>query len=151
MSNTIILTGRGIRQEGVANGAITPGDLIEMDGTGASPTVARHSTAASNAVRVFAVENEVVGKEMTVDYATGDNVLFEAVHSGQTVQATVAAAAPAIVRGDFLESAGDGTVRVAVADTATDTAQREAIVAVALEDVDNSGGGAKVWIRAMVV
>lgn len=136
--NTIVLKGNGIRKERAAEAAITPGDLIEVTSTG---TVQRHSTAGGNAQRAFAVENEVVGKEISEDYAAGDNVLYEVLPPGCEVNALVAAGAAAIVKGDYLESDGTGKLRKLATSAATSEAQRASVVAVALEDVDNSAGG----------
>ncbi len=148
-TETIVLKGRGIREEGVAADTITPGDLIER--TANPDEVQRHSTAAANAAKMVAVENEVVGNGIDVDYAAGDNVLFENVQSGQVVFGLVAAGASAITRGDYLESAGDGTLRLVSSNTATSASQRAGVIAQAREAVDNSGGADKVRIRAVIL
>lgn len=145
---TIVLKGRGIRDETLAAGTITPGHLIEHDGT---DHVVVHSTAAANAQKMFAVENELIGNDIDVDYLTGDTTLYEHVVRGGMVNALLAAAATAVPNGAFLESAGDGTLRILTADAATDQGQRESIVAIAREAVDNSGGGTPVRIKVEVV
>lgn len=127
-----------------AASAIIPGHLVEEVGG----EVQEHSTAAANAQKLFALTNLPVGGTIDDVYVAATTVRYGAAHAGQKVFGLVAAAAPAIVDGDALESAGDGTLRKAVADAATDTAQRDAIVAYATEDVDNSGGGAAVRIKA---
>ena len=104
-----------------------------------------------NAIPLFALENEVIGNPITEDYLDNDLVIAMFMPPGAEVYALVAASAAAIVRGDFLESAGDGTLRIATADAATDTAQREAMVATAIEDVDNSGGGTEARIKVEVL
>lgn len=144
---TIVLKGNhlAIRKEAFAQAAITPGDLIELVG---DDNVQKHSVAAGNAQKAFAVENEVVGKGIDTDYAINDTVLYGVFARGTEVYARVAAGAPAIVRGAILESAGDGTLRAQVVAAATSQAQRESAVAVALQTVDNSGGGAAVRIKA---
>ncbi len=189
-AKTIVLRGKGIRKERLATAvAITPGYLIER--TPSASTVREHGTAGGFAQRMFAVENEVVGGGIDDDYAASDNILYEVLPPGAEVFALLAASAPAIVEGDLLESAGDGTLRVqvAVADltddsggTASDTLvaitgsyveatientvaslaakinallpgarQGGAIVAIAMEDVDNSGGGGEVRIKVELV
>jgi hypothetical protein len=100
---------------------------------------------------MFAFENELAGKTITDQYAIGDQVLCMVCAPGAEVLMVLAASAAAIVIGDYLESAGDGTVRLGVADAATDTAQRRAIVGMALEAVDNSGGGTEVFIKVEVL
>lgn len=146
---TIMLKGRGIRDEALAAVSINPGYLLER--TTSADTIQPHSTAAASAQKIFAVENELAGSEITVQYAIGDTTFFESAGPGQMVNALLAASAVAIVRGDFLESAGNGTLRLVTADAATDQAQRNALVAVAREDVDNSAGGTEVRIKVEVL
>ncbi len=148
MPNTIILRGKGIRKEDAAGGVITPGHLIEKTSTG---TVVVHSSAGLNAMKQFAVENDLVGKAITDDYASGDNVLYEVCPPGTEVNALVINGTAAILQAAFLESDGAGGVQTAIADAATDTAQRSAIIGQALEAVDNSGGGAPVRIKIEVM
>jgi len=147
-SNTILLKGDGLHGEGVANAAITPGDLIERMSTG---KLRKHATAAANALPMFAIENEVIGDGIDDNYAANDNCLYIIPQRGSWVYARLAAAAAAIVIGDYLESAGDGTLRKAAVDAATDNTQRVSIVARALEAVDNSGGGSAVRIKVEVI
>ena len=130
-----------------AASAIIPGHLVEETTAG---TVQENSTAAANAQRLFALTDLTVGGTIDDVYAVASTVRYGAAHTGQKVFGLVAAAAAAIVIGDALESAGDGTLRKALADAATDTAQRDAIVAYATEAVDNSGGGTAVRIKARV-
>lgn len=137
--NTIVLKGRGIRKEGVAGGAITPGHLISRD---ANDELVVHAVAAGTAAPTFAVENEVIGKGIDDAYAANDQVLYEHVQPGSEVYALVAAAAAAIVVGDYLESAGDGTLRKVAVSAATAQSSRNSVVARAIEAVDNSAGGA---------
>ena len=79
-----------------------------------------------------------------IDYApsVGETVRYGAAHSGQVVFATVAAAAVAIVDGNPLDSAGDGTLKKATDSTTA--------IAYAMEDLDNSGGAAIVRVKARV-
>ena len=146
--DTILLKGNGLFKEALAGTAITPGYLIQRSADG---DVDPHASAASTANKLFAVENELLGKEITVDYAVGDKCYFVAPERGAEIYALVAAAAPAIVIGDYLESAGDGTLRKVAVDTATDQGQRAAVVAQALEAVDNSGGGTEARIKVEIL
>ncbi len=130
-----------------AASAIVPGMLIEELAAG---TVQEHTTAAANAQRLFALANLANGETIDDAYGVGETVRYGAAHTGQKVFTLVAAAAAAIVIGNALESAGDGTVRIAAADAATDTAQRDAIVGYAVEAVDNSGGGTTARIAMRV-
>lgn len=141
-------TGTPILSERLAGAAgILPGHLVEESGTA---DVIVHGTAAVNAQRLFAQAN--IGNGGTIDQAYADNetVSYGAYHSGQEVNALVAASATAIALGAALESDGDGTLRTATADAATDTVQRDSIVAYALEAVDNSGGGTVVRIKVRI-
>lgn len=137
--STILLKGRGIRKEAVAGGTITPGHLLNINSSG---QLVVHATAAGPVAPLFAVENDLVGKGITDNYSANDYVQAEYLYCGCEVYALVAAGATAITRGDLLESAGDGTLRVRGTGTA---------VAQALESVDNSGGGSAVRIRAVIV
>jgi len=134
--------------ERIAGATITPGYLLAIQ---TDNTVDPHGAAASNAYALFAAENEVFGGEITDDYVSGDNVLMWMCKPGDEIYALLPASATAVVIGSYLQSGGDGTLVLAAADAATDTAQREAIVAIALEAVDNSGGGAEARVRVMVV
>jgi len=143
-NRTVVLVGDPIvTEQRLAGGAITPGHLAALTSTG---TVVVHAGAALNAILCFALERAEIGKGMDDAYASGDNVKLGYFSGGQVVNALVAAAAPAIAIGDFLESAGNGTVRKQVTDAATDDTQRLACVGQAEEAVDNSGGGASVRI-----
>lgn len=204
MANTIDLNGYAINKELLAAGTITPGHLLVRDGSG---TIVVHATAGGRAEPLFARENDLLGADITVDYASGDRVQMLMFPPGGEVNALLAANAPAIIVGNFLESAGDGTLRVPVdvvdlagtltgtvddtmediadialstsdtySDAAVNTAVNAAIlasnlqnkemqtkinailpeaikfpVAVALESVDNSGGGTPVRIRIEIL
>lgn len=142
----VIVKGMPLRDEDVADAAITPGHLVEKTATG----VAVHSTAAGNQNRMFAVERDFYGGGIDDAYATSDTVLLATCRNGDVVNALVAAAATAITRGAALESAGDGTVRIASTDAATDDTQRESVVGYAEEAVDNSMGGSAVRILVRI-
>jgi phospholipase/lecithinase/hemolysin len=146
---TIVLKGHGIRKERPAGEAgIIPGHLLAVNSSG---QVIKHNAAATNAQKMFAVENEVVGKEISEAYANGDNVLYEVLPTGAEVNAFVAANAAAIVIGDYLESAGDGSLRKAATDAATDNTQRNSLVAIALEAIDNSANGSQARIKVEIL
>lgn len=110
MSNTITLKGDGIHKEAVAGGAITPGMLVALT-SASTNTVIAHSVAGGPAVRAFAIENELEGEDITDAYASGDKVLYTVFQPGSEVYALVAASAPAITKGDYLESDGAGGLR----------------------------------------
>lgn len=177
---TILLKGQaqGKRREATCNAAITPGHLCEYMSTG---NIRVHALAAGAAYPLFAAENELFGNEITVAYAANDRGLFWHATPGDEINALVPAAAAAIVIGDYLESNGDGTLKKAVdltgavgapiatgilADvtaafsqtvlnnnfaTIAAHGQFANAVAVAMEAVDNSAGGAVARIRVMVL
>jgi hypothetical protein len=141
---TISLKGRPKRIEALAAEAITPGHLIQYN---SSSKFIKHATAAGSQSRMFAAENEVFGDGIDVAYANNDNVLAWQCFPGDEINALVAAAASAIVVGDYVESAGDGTVRKVATSAGTSQASRNSTVGQALEALDNSGGGAAARLR----
>ena len=148
MSNAIQLRGEALHKEGIAGAVVTPGYLIEQD---TDLTWIPHANAGLNAAPTFALELAMLGKGIADDYADGDQIQVGAQVPGNEVYALVAASAAAILNNEYLESAGDGTLRIATTDAATDDTQREGIVARALEDVDNSGGGSEARIKVEIV
>lgn len=137
---TIRLKGHGTRMEAEANGTIKPGSLLQIQSTGKLVVM---PTAALKPGALFALENELIGLGIDDNYVTGDLVQAEAMHAGMWVNALVAAAAPAIVIGDYLEAAADGTLRK-VATSATAIAQ-------AMSAVDNSAGGTPARLMAIII
>ena len=127
-----------------AASAIKPGHLVEELAAG---TVQEHSTAAVNAQKLIALTDTPTGGTIDDAYAVGATVRYGAFNGGQKGFLRLAASAAAIVIGDALQSAGDGTVRIQTTDAATDDTQRDSLVAYAVEAVDNSGGGAEVFIE----
>jgi hypothetical protein len=148
VSHTIILKGSGLQKEAPAGAAtIVPGNLVKLQSNG---TVLNHGTAAANAAKAFAKENEVIGKDIDTAYASGDNVIYEVCHSGMEVYTFVAANAAAILRGDYLESDGLGGLRKSVVNAAVADTNRAGIVAVAIESLDNSAVASRARIRVEV-
>ena len=136
---TIELYGYGCQHEAEALGAITPGMLVERAAGG----VQAHSGAGGPANLHFANEYDLTGRGIDDDYAAEDQVVFTTYNPGSGVYGLVAAEAAAIAEGDFLASAGDGTLAAAGDD--------EVVVAQALEAVDNSGESEVSRIRVEVV
>jgi hypothetical protein len=139
MANTILLKGRGIRKEAVAGGTITPGDLLTINSSG---NLIRHATASGAAAPLFAVENDLVGLTIDDNYDANDYVQSEYLFSGCEVLTNVAAAAAAIVIGDLLEADGAGGVRKLT---------NGVVIAQAIQAVDNSAGGSRARIQAVIV
>jgi len=144
MPNVITIKGNYIRKERVAAGTITPGMLVEVE---ADDEIAFHSTAQANAAKAFADFNEVVGRGIDDTYTIGENVLYNIYSPGAEVNALLGVTT--ITRGDFVESAGDGTLLSLVTDAATDDTQRASVVGVALDTVTNGAGTARIRIEVL--
>jgi hypothetical protein len=122
--------------------AITPGMLIEYTSAG---KVQAHSNAGQNAFPMFAIEDALQGKDIDEAYAANDKVRCWHAQPGDEVYA-ILNDGETIVKGDFLESAGNGNLQKHVADiaeggssaeTVTDTTiYSKQIVAQALEAMD---------------
>lgn len=145
---TIQLKGTGVNKEYDAGGVIQPGYLVALAADG---DVDAHGTAAGNAQKMFALENELVGNGIDVAYAAGERVKCWCPAPGSEVLAVLAASAAVIVIGDFLESDGDGTLRILTSAAATTEGSRASVIAQAIEAVDNSGGGGEVFIQVSIL
>jgi hypothetical protein len=141
---TIEISGETKRLEGPAGAAINPGYIIETRSDGKFYACQNADYKVSP---VFACENEIFGRGITIAYAAGDNVLASSKEPGDRVNAKLAAAAAAIVVGDMLTSAGNGTLKKAAA-TAAGAASA---VAVAEEAVNNSAGATEVFIEVRII
>lgn len=150
MARTILVKGDFDRREADAAAAVTPGMLLELTSTG---DVQPHSAADGPAQNAFAFENEIFGQGIDTAYAAGDRCLYGIAGDGATINALVAAGAAAIAIGDYLSSAGDGTLHKYTQPAAYTQGQAggEVIVGVAASAVDNSGGSttARVLVEAM--
>lgn len=139
-TRTTIMSGNsGYRFEAVANAAINPGHFCRRRSDG---KVEKQGTADVLIAPLIAIENEIFGKGVLDAYAAGDNVLLVHVEGGGVVNAKVAAAAPAIVIGDPISVAADGTVKKA--------ASEGVAIATTEEAVDNSGGASETFIRIRI-
>lgn len=153
LPKTIPLKGRGIREEAPAGGTITPGDLVALNSSG---QLIRNAVAKLDCARLFAFENELVGKGIDDNYSANDLVQAEHMPRGGQVYARLAANAAAITKGDMLESAGDGTLRKVTAfsqlGSGTYAVTTAGIpVAQALETVDNSASSDPARIKVLVL
>lgn len=126
-----------------ASAAITPGHLIELFDVSGVGEWRKHGTAAANTAKAFALERDELGKEITVAYATNDKVKAGFFAPGMMVNALIASGQNLNV-GDFLESAGNGTLRALTTDSATDDTQRVSVVAQSMVD---TGGAVTVETR----
>lgn len=149
-NNTIALKGEFERKEGEASEAITPGELVEFGG---SNDIQRHSTAGDNARKAFALENDLIGDDISTDYDSGDTVQYGVFNQGAEVNAllpTGTASAVSISKGQALESAGDGTLQAYGTATESTPVNVDKLVGYALEAVDNSSGSSEARIEIEV-
>jgi len=146
-AKTIILIGRGIRKERVANAAITPGHLVEVMTTG---KLRVHATAGGHAQKAFAIEDDTQGKTIADAYDANTRVQYEIMERGAEINAIIANGQN-IAIGDPLQSAGDGTLTKYTAptesvwdDSSADTTPiaDNCIVGYAMAAVDMSGSSA---------
>ncbi len=108
MPNTIKLKSYGnVVIERVANAVITPGQLIELMSTN---KVRKHATSDGDALKMFALEDELQGKKYTEDYAAADQVQCWIPGRGDVVYAILADVENVVI-GDFLTSNGDGSLK----------------------------------------
>lgn len=94
-------------KEGVAADALAPGTLV--DGV---DLVAAHGEAGGFCPRTFVLDHEGLGDTSHVDYLKGARVKVGHFLPGQRLRARVQAGL-AFTSNDRLESAGDGTLRLA--------------------------------------
>lgn len=140
-------------RELLAASVISPGMLLERS---SATQFDVHGVAAGNAQKIFALENVANAEGLADDYASGETVRGVYAQSGDEVYSVVAAMASAIVVGDPLESAGDGTLRkhtpqaVDEGGAATYNVIADSVVAYAQEAVDNSAASAVARIRVEV-
>ncbi len=138
--------GKGRRNSTLkAAASLYPGHLCEE---ASATTCQKHSGAALNGIPCVAEQQGELNKGTTDAYAQNDFVKLYYPLRGEQVYVRVAAGATAITVGAFLESAGDGTVRILTTDAATDDTQRASVLFQADEAVDNSGGSAEVFVLA---
>lgn len=97
-----------IEEYTATNAAITPGALLELTSVG---LVKAHSDAGGVALPMFALEDELQGKEINDNYAANDKIQVWVAVRGEIVFANIADNEDVSI-GDYLVSAGDGTLRV---------------------------------------
>ena len=126
---TILVVGAelSIRKEGIAGGAVTPGHLVQ----GPASAIIVHAGAGLSAQKSFAVENEVVGGDIGAAYANLDTILVAVCPPGSIVYAL--ADAGGVTAEDFVESAGDGTLRTVATSAATADTARNSVIGKALD------------------
>lgn len=144
-SSTIVLKGDAartrIQRDAIA--AITPGELLEELPAGFQA----HGTANGAILPpIFAVENEIAGDGIGVDYPINSAVQAWVPRRGDEVLARLADSQVAVI-GSLLVSNGDGTLKVLAAVLAT-TLEGE-VVGRSTEAVTTSGAVLNIRIRAV--
>lgn len=132
-----------VQKEALANAAITPGHLVELMSTG---KLRVHAGAGQNAQRAFAIEDSLQGKEIGEAYSSSNQVLYRIYQRGDEVYA-ILTTSQTIVIGDFLESAGNGTLRKHSTDSAGVVEYPEAIVGIALEAKTTTSAVARILVE----
>jgi len=94
-------------EEYIAASAITPGHLVNLASTG---KVQVHNSSEGPVLPMFALEDELQGKEISEAYAADDPVQVWIPGRGDEVYALLKDGENVAV-GDFVESAGDGTLQ----------------------------------------
>jgi len=116
MSNNRIIA-RPFRQpildEYEAAEAVTPGMVIEVN---SDEKVQKHSTAGGSLQYKVAREDEYQGKTIDEDYASGDKVSVWTPRRGERGNLILLDGENVSI-GDYVESAGDGTIQKYIADT----------------------------------
>lgn len=135
---TIVIKSEPLLKEGKATSEIYPGHLVALTG---EAQIGVQTAPKTNVRRAIALENDLLGKSINDAYAVDENVVYGAFYQGQEAYVRVAANAEALVVGDGLESAGDGTVR-----KVTDGI----VIGYAMEAKDNSSNSSEVFIKVEV-
>lgn len=120
---------------------IYPGYLVERTSTAGQCQA--HSSAGQNAQTMFALEDELQGKEIGDAYAVSATIQCGVFSPGDEVL-VVLKEDEDIAIGDFVESAGDGTVQEHSASSAGAVEYPEAILGVAIATLDLSASAAAV-------
>lgn len=121
-----------IEEETATAVAITPGMLLELTSEG---LVQAHSTDGGTVLPMFALEDELQGKEVDDAYAASDKIQVWVAVRGEIVWALLADN-EVVTTGDFLLSAGNGKLKVSANSEASFAEFPQSVVGVALEDID---------------
>jgi hypothetical protein len=128
-----------VQEEHIAVSAITPGHLLTLN---SDDKVLPHSVAGGNAYPMFALEDVYQGKTIADAFSADDPVQCWIPGRGDMVNAILKDGENVVI-GDYLESAGDGTLQKHVADVDSSaditTIYPLQIVGQVVEAVDLSG------------
>lgn len=131
-----------VRLEFQAAGTIKPGHIIQ-ENSGGNAVV--HSTSGGDMEGIVAIEDALYGKNIDTNYTSGNRVQAVCCSPGDEVQLRVANGV-SVSRNDWLESNGDGYVKVHTPDVDSSanagTTYLNAVKFKALEAVDMSDSSA---------
>jgi len=126
----IIIKGDPIHKEGIATESITPGDLLDfVSGSAATPNATyltpylkKHSVSGGRATKMFALNQDYIGSvppgtNIDKTYANLDQVFYAVFRPGDEVFARLKASEN-VSYGTYLDSAGDGTLKIAAGGSA---------------------------------
>jgi len=133
---TIKVQGCTTQKEFIAGGTVTPGMLLKR--TSVANTAIAHGTAGGTCQKMFAIEDELQGKEITENYSSTNRMQVVFPQRGDVVLALLADGENVAV-GDFLVSNGAGRLAKLVAASSGVAEYADAVVGVAMEAVDMSG------------
>jgi hypothetical protein len=108
-SHVIVLRGNPMEEHGLASGTMIPGHLVEPTGSGKQ--FQKQNTQGAGVAALFVREqweNNGAGIDETI--ASGDSISVVRAQKGDVILCITAAT---IDRGEYVTSAGDGTVEVA--------------------------------------
>jgi hypothetical protein len=141
LPRTVHLGGKGTEINTVVAGeAITPGMLIELADYSGTVKYKKHASTSKEG-RVYALDRPESNKGVDDAYSSGDLVKAIALWPGATVWAFIASGQN-ITGGNYLESAGNGTLKVYSSGIK---------IAQAVEAVNNSAGPGNARIRVEIV
>lgn len=120
----LISTCGGIKREGKAGGAITPGMLLNIRNPAA---IVAHNEAGQECQVAVAVEYDLTGRNITQAYALNDQVMYHVLPDGDRFYGIIAASQN-IAIGDLLTSNGAGQLVEAAATDFVIGIARQAVV-----------------------
>ena len=137
---TILLKGQehAIYKEAAAAAAISPGDLVVLNSSGA---VLQHNLAGNPTAPAFAIENALLGETIDDQYVADAQVRYAVLQPGSEVYAWLAAG-QSVAAAALLMSNGGGAFAAAGASTP---------LVRALNSLDNTSGAVKARLKVDVI
>ena len=149
MANSVIIKNYlKVFEEYAAQATITPGHLLKLRSDGKVQATDADQTTQ---LPMFATEDELQGKTITDNYSANDIVQCWIPQRGEVVNA-ILTTSQTIVIGDYLTSAGDGTLKKYEATTLTGSDSGTSIpdakvIGQAVQAVTTTGSAARIKVR----